>query len=245
MKRFKWEISILLSIVLWAGACSSTKQKEDTDTENVPVADAVTDPVPQPPLDTPPPATPPENTSVSQAPVARDMGTGTYTVQTGDTLMKIALETLGDLYKWKEIYEANKDKIKDPNVIPTGIVLTYNKPSSAVGVERNGEKYLIKKGDTLGTISNEVYGTKTKWKDLWENNKQLIHDPNRIFAGFYLYYMINGSNKTQAETPASVSAPAAAPATEQKVPSLVLTPSVVPSSIPDMPNDGSIAPPSQ
>jgi len=58
-----------------------------------------------------------------------------------------------------------------------------------VTIERNGEKYLIKVGDTLGLISNEVYGTKAKWKKLWENNRQLIKNPNRIFAGFNLYYV--------------------------------------------------------
>jgi hypothetical protein len=58
-----------------------------------------------------------------------------------------------------------------------------------VTVERNGESYLIKKGDTLGLISNDVYGTTRKWKKLWENNRQLIKDPNRIYAGFYLYYV--------------------------------------------------------
>ncbi len=58
-----------------------------------------------------------------------------------------------------------------------------------VTIERNGERYLIKRGDTLGTISGDVYGTRAKWKKLWENNRQLIKDPNKIYAGFSLYYV--------------------------------------------------------
>jgi LysM repeat protein len=111
-----------------------------------------------------------------------------YSVQAGDTLMKIAFETYGDLYQWKKIYEANKDRISDPNAVAQGTVLRIEAPATRVTIERNGDKYFIKYGDTLGKISDDLYGTKRKWRRLWENNRQLIHDPNKIFAGFYLYY---------------------------------------------------------
>ncbi len=47
----------------------------------------------------------------------------TYTVKAGDNLRKIAKEQLGDAEKWEEIYEANQDIIKDPNVIQIGMEL--------------------------------------------------------------------------------------------------------------------------
>ena len=47
----------------------------------------------------------------------------TYTVQAGDTLGKIAQEQYGDGSRWTEIYEANKDKIADPNAIKVGLEL--------------------------------------------------------------------------------------------------------------------------
>ena len=43
-----------------------------------------------------------------------------YTVTEGDSLWKIAKEQLGDGSKWNEIYEANKDTVKNPNVIYVG-----------------------------------------------------------------------------------------------------------------------------
>jgi len=48
----------------------------------------------------------------------------TITVQAGDSLSKIAKRELGDANKWHAIYEANRDKIKDPDKIFPGEVLT-------------------------------------------------------------------------------------------------------------------------
>ncbi|RIL10452.1 hypothetical protein DCC79_07970 [bacterium] len=47
----------------------------------------------------------------------------TYTVQRGDTLSHIAQRMLGRAGRWPEIFEANKDKIKNPNLIYPGQVL--------------------------------------------------------------------------------------------------------------------------
>jgi hypothetical protein len=43
-----------------------------------------------------------------------------YVVQSGDSLSKIAKEELGDASRWPEIFELNKDKIEDPNLIHPG-----------------------------------------------------------------------------------------------------------------------------
>ena len=44
----------------------------------------------------------------------------TYTVVAGDTLSKIAKHEYGDASKWHRIYEANKDTIKNPDLIYPG-----------------------------------------------------------------------------------------------------------------------------
>jgi nucleoid-associated protein YgaU len=47
----------------------------------------------------------------------------TYTVKAGDTLSKIAKETLGDANAYMEIFNANKDVLSDPDKIKPGQVL--------------------------------------------------------------------------------------------------------------------------
>ncbi len=52
------------------------------------------------------------------------MGGGrTYTVQAGDSLSKIAKREYGDASQWKRIHEANKDLIKNPDLIHPGQTL--------------------------------------------------------------------------------------------------------------------------
>lgn len=46
--------------------------------------------------------------------------TRVYVIKSGDSLSKIAKEVYGDANRWPEIFEANKDKIKDPNLIYPG-----------------------------------------------------------------------------------------------------------------------------
>ena len=46
-----------------------------------------------------------------------------YTVEKGDSLSKIAQKVYGKASLWRQIYEANKDHIKDPDLIYPGQVL--------------------------------------------------------------------------------------------------------------------------
>lgn len=47
-----------------------------------------------------------------------------YTVQKGDCLWNIAKKRLGNGNRWREIYDLNRDKISNPNLIQPGWVLT-------------------------------------------------------------------------------------------------------------------------
>lgn len=48
----------------------------------------------------------------------------TYTVQAGDSLSKIAQQFYGKAGEYNKIFEANRDKLSDPNKIQPGQVLT-------------------------------------------------------------------------------------------------------------------------
>lgn len=68
-----------------------------------------------------PPTTPsqPATATVEEPPrpTASAPKNASYTVKSGDCLWNIAKKQLGDGSRWKEIYELNKDKIKNPNLI--------------------------------------------------------------------------------------------------------------------------------
>jgi nucleoid-associated protein YgaU len=63
--------------------------------------------------------TDPLRSSAPAAPAAR-----TYTVVKGDSLSRIAKHLYGKASDWHKIYEANKDTIKDPDLIYPGQTLT-------------------------------------------------------------------------------------------------------------------------
>lgn len=66
--------------------------------------------------------------------VAADIGVehndvyGRYKVQSGDTLSKVAQRFYGDSTKYRQIFDANKDILKDPNKINVGQELKLPNP---------------------------------------------------------------------------------------------------------------------
>ncbi len=128
------------------------------------------------------------------------VGGESYTVRSGDTLMKIAFESYGDLFAWKKIFQANSSTLQDPNVLVAGTTLVLPKLEgrAPASIPEGSEKYKVKQGDTLGSIAGKVYGEKSMWKRLWEQNKAWIKNPNKIFAGFYVYYSLSEEDKARA-----------------------------------------------
>ncbi|MEO6518689.1 MAG: LysM peptidoglycan-binding domain-containing protein [Pseudoxanthomonas sp.] len=51
------------------------------------------------------------------------VGQRSYTIEKGDTLSKIAKEQLGRASAWKQIFEANRDVLDDPDRIFPGQVI--------------------------------------------------------------------------------------------------------------------------
>ena len=62
--------------------------------------------------------------SSSTAPATPADQQRSYTVVAGDSLSKIAKREYGDASKWHAIFDANRDKLKDPDRIFPGPVLT-------------------------------------------------------------------------------------------------------------------------
>lgn len=135
------------------------------------------------------PVEPVQKVEVREEPIAMAM-TGemaSYSVKKGDTLMLMAFNLYGDYRMWHKIAKANKN-LKMGAALIAGTTIVYPKPEKEFNWMPDGTPYMILMGDTLGKISNKVYGTPREWKYIWENNKPLIQDPNKIYAGFTLYY---------------------------------------------------------
>lgn len=103
-----------------------------------------------------------------------------YTVQPGDTLSKIASRLYGNAGKYPAIFEANREVIKDPNLIYPGQILRIVKPSAT---EVSSETYTVKPGDTLSKIAKHFYGDARKYSIIFEANRDILKDPNVIHPG--------------------------------------------------------------
>ena len=115
-----------------------------------------------------------------------------YKVQKGETLMQISFKLYGDVSRWKELKQMNSNKFSKNTFLTPNSELNYMPPAQEFIWNPKGTAYLIKSGETLGTISNSVYQTPKKWKKIWENNKPLIKNPNIIYAGFTVFYPAAG-----------------------------------------------------
>jgi nucleoid-associated protein YgaU len=129
--------------------------------------------------------------NVSQVSPNIDGEIGKYTVSKNETLMMIAFNIYGDYSRWKEIANLNSGLLKGGSKLSAGMILSFVPPKEKFVLNPQGNPYLIKTGDTLGTISKDVYSTPSKWKLIWENNRPLIKNPNKIYAGFTIYYLDN------------------------------------------------------
>ena len=51
------------------------------------------------------------------------------------------------------------------------------------GSDKDSKFYTVKSGDTLGKISKEFYGNAMKYMRIFEANKPMLKDPNKIYPG--------------------------------------------------------------
>ena len=49
--------------------------------------------------------------------------------------------------------------------------------------QKKYKMYTVKKGDTLQKISYKFYGTHHKWKKIFEANRDVLEDPNKVYPG--------------------------------------------------------------
>ena len=105
-----------------------------------------------------------------------------YSVLLGDYLWRIAnkKEVYSDPFQWMKIYSANRDQIKNPDLI-------YPSQSFLIPRAQGANEYWVNRGDNLKTISQQVYGSPSDWVKLYNANKSIIgEDASRIYPNTIL-----------------------------------------------------------
>jgi nucleoid-associated protein YgaU len=82
--------------------------------------------------------------------------------------------------------DAISQELKEKVLIAVGNVAGITAVEDNVNVEQPATEarfYTVKKGDTLSAISKEVYGDANKYNKIFEANKPMLSDVNKIYPG--------------------------------------------------------------
>jgi len=113
----------------------------------------------------------------------------TLTVQPGDSLWKLAQQTLGRGSRWHELLAANPG-IVDPMHLAVGTKIVKPNETSTLKSDKSDTKIAVEKGDTLTKIAQSQYRRATAWRCIAQANPEII-DPNRIYEGQQLLLPFN------------------------------------------------------
>ena len=121
---------------------------------------------------------------------------GSYIVQPGDTLAGISAKIYGQSDMWHPLAMLNG--INEPYRIFPGDELQFDSSNGhsktfAQSQNANGHSVTVKRGDTLSSIAQSIYGNAGHWKVIYAHNKDQIQDPNRIEVGMVLNYIAQGN----------------------------------------------------
>lgn len=121
-----------------------------------------------------------------------------YKIKRGDSLSDISKEYLGSSNKYMEIFEANRDKMRNPNDLVIG--MTIKIPANNItdkiinpkvkNVElKNLEGFkeiTVGKGQSLSSISLKHLGNSERYMEIFESNKDILKTPDSLRAGMKL-----------------------------------------------------------
>lgn len=108
-----------------------------------------------------------------------------YTVKTGDTLWRIALNECGNPGRYQEILDVNKSIISNQERLRIGTQILIPE-HLVVSVPHEGLIYVVRAGETLSDIAQHIYGDPAKFKEIFEANRNILDDPDTVFPDMKL-----------------------------------------------------------
>jgi LysM repeat protein len=131
-----------------------------------------------------------------------------YKVQRKDTLFKIAKKFYGHGSKWRNIKYANGEiesaslRIGRDLVLPDVPVLTNINDAELLDKEHYKKAvYKVKWGDSLYNIASTLYHDGTKWRVIYEDNKDEIENIKDLIVGQVLIIPLNSYPKHVSKGP--------------------------------------------
>ncbi|MBU0554022.1 LysM peptidoglycan-binding domain-containing protein [Myxococcota bacterium] len=111
-----------------------------------------------------------------------------HVVRRGQTLSEIAQRHLGSAGRWMAVYEANREVIgRNPNQLKPGMKLTIPSTSDKASAPEGGQTHRVQRGENLSDIAQRYFGTATRWREIYNANRQVIgRSPNQLKPGMRL-----------------------------------------------------------
>lgn len=82
--------------------------------------------------------------------------------------------------------KAPDQAVKENTILVIGNVQGVARVDDRMEVDESGPQatfYTVKSGDTLGKIAKEQYGDASRYQELFEANRPMLDDPDRIYPG--------------------------------------------------------------
>jgi LysM repeat protein len=109
-----------------------------------------------------------------------------HVVRSGETLGSLARVGLGDSSRWPEIFDLNRDRIPNPNVIRAGQEIRL--PFKLI-------VHVVQPGETLRRIAAQVLGSEMRWREIFEANRDQLQHPDQLKVGQRLLISVPPDNQ--------------------------------------------------